>query len=112
MCNFKPIKFLILTLLPISIYANSFEKNCLSCHFQEIQLERFIYKYTLKYSSQKRIEDAIFNYLKNPTQDSSIMPFGFINRFGIKEKSTLGNIELKKAINEYYKKYNIKQFIK
>ena len=112
MRNFKLVRFLLLIILPLSIYANSFEKNCLNCHFKTKQLKKFIYKYTLKYSSQEKVENAIFNYLKNPTKQTSIMPSGFLNRFGIKEKSTLKNIELKKAINEYYKEYNIKQFIK
>ena len=31
------------------------------------------------------------------------MPFGFLNRFGVKEKSPLSPKELQEAINEYYK---------
>jgi len=112
MCNFKQIIYLLVIILPSLTYSNSFEKNCLNCHFQEAQLERFIYKYTLKYSSQKRIENAIFEYLKYPTREKSVMPSGFLNRFGIKEKTILNDDELKKSIHKYYKRYNIKQFIK
>ena len=112
MCNNKPIKIILITLIPISIWANSFEKNCLNCHFQQIQLQIFMSKYTLKYSSQEKIEKAIFDYIKNPSKETSVMPFGFLRRFGIKEETTLDDIELKKAINGYYKQYNLKQFIK
>ncbi len=111
MCNFKPIKVLFFILLTPLLYGDSFERNCESCHFQQMQLQIFMSKYTLKYSSQDKIEKAIFKYLKNPTQETSVMPFGFLNRFGIKDKTFLKDVELQKSINEYYKRYNLKQFI-
>ena len=112
MRNNKSIKILFMIIIPITLWSDSFDKNCMSCHFRQIQLQIFMSKYTLKYSSQDRIEKAIFKYLKKPVKKDSIMPFGFLNRFGLKKETTLDNIELKKAISGYYKRYNLKQFIK
>jgi hypothetical protein len=109
MRNFK--LGIILFILSQNMNANSFEKNCQSCHMQQRQLKMFISRYTLQYSSERNIKNAIFEYLKNPSQEKSVMPMGFLNRFGIKEKSLLSNKELKKSIEQYYNIYNIKQKI-
>jgi hypothetical protein len=69
-------------------------------------------KYSLKYSSEKKIKKAILKFLKNPTSNKSITPYGYIIKHGFKEKSRLNDKDLKEAINTYYDKYNLKQFIK
>ena len=96
----------------VSLYADSFKKNCESCHFQTRQLEMFISKYTLKYSSEKRIKKAIFDYIKNPSIQTSVMPRGFLNRWGIKTKIDINDDELKKSIDRYFRIYNIQSKIK
>ncbi len=106
------VRLFFLHLIVITfIEASSFEENCLSCHANEFQLNMFMKKYTLKYSSEKRIKKAISQYLKNPTYDKSVLPFGYLNRFGIKDKTSLEDKELQKMINIYYDKYNIKNKI-
>jgi len=74
------INFLVFIFL-LNLNANSFEKNCKSCHFQEGQLQMFISRYTLKYSSEIKIKKAIYEYIKNPSKENSVMPRGFLNRF-------------------------------
>ena len=69
-------------------------------------------KYSLKYSSETKIKKALFRFLRNPTSNKSIMPYGFIVKYGFKDDSKLNDKELKEAIDEYYKIYNLKQFIK
>jgi len=103
----------VIFLLVQSLNANNklFEKNCSSCHFASQQLNMFIARYTLQYSSPKRIKKAIFDYLKNPKKQNSIMPRGFLNRFGVKEATTLDDSELQKSIDEYYDIYNLKKRI-
>ncbi len=71
----------------------------------------FMKKYTLKYSSEVKIKKAIFEYLKNPSIEKSVLPYGFLNRFGIKEKSSLEDKELNKMVDIYYEKFNIKSKI-
>jgi hypothetical protein len=103
----------IVLIVLLSIYSNSdeFETNCLNCH-QDMQLYRFFQKYVYKYSSQKRVTDAIYKYIKNPQAKDSIMPFGFIRRFGVKPKLDIDDEVLKKAIDIYYKKFDFKNRIK
>ena len=105
-------KLLIINFLFLSILNGSeFEKNCLSCHTNEFQFQMFMKKYTIKHSSEKRIKKAIFEYLKNPSYTTSLLPFGYLNRFGIKDKSNLEDKDLKDMIDIYYKNYNLKSKI-
>ncbi len=101
----------ILLLLTLSLNATSFKQNCLKCHSNEFQLAMFMKKYILKHSSEKRVKKALYSYLKNPTYKESVLPYGFLNRFGIKEKSSLNDDELQKMIDVYYDRYNIKSKI-
>ena len=106
------VKYISIFLLLVSfLHADSFKQNCLECHSNEFQLAMFMKKYTLKYSSEKRIKKALYSYLKNPTYDASILPFGYLNRFGIKDKTTLSDAELERMLSIYYEKYNIKSKI-
>lgn len=89
----------------------NFEKNCILCHHEDIQLKMIMSKYTAKFSSQKRIQKAMFDYLKNPLRENSSMHLGFLNKFGIKEKTKLNDEELKKSIYEYYQNYNFTKLI-
>ena len=97
MYNYKLPIVLVLT---INLYAGGFEQNCIKCHFQTRQLDMFMAKYTLNYSSEKRIKKAIFDYLKNPLMKNSVMPIGFLNRFGVKQRTNLDDEELKKSIED------------
>ncbi len=106
------VKIFLISIVFIStLYSNEFGTNCLSCHKQEFKFKMFMKKYTIKYSSEKRIKKAIFDYLKNPTYKSSVLPFGYLRRFGIKEKSSLSDKDLIDMIDIYYDKYNIKSKI-
>ena len=50
---------------------------------------------------------AIINYLKVPLKETTIMSDSFISRFGVKKKSTLNEVELKKAVDIYWEKYKV-----
>lgn len=89
-----------------------FEQNCKNCHFAPRQLDMFISRYTLKYSSETKIKEAIFKYLKDPKEENSVMPRGFLARFGVKNRSTLDDAILKKSIDQFYDIYNLKKRIK
>lgn len=106
------VRTLILTLiLSIFLPASTFEQNCLSCHDNYFKFNMMMKKYTLKYSSEEKIKKAMFEYLKNPTYEKSVLPFGYLNRFGIKEESFLEDKVLKDMINIYYEKFNLKDKI-
>lgn len=105
----KPLLFIFLFLSILD--ASSFKENCIVCHSNGYQFNMFMKKYTLKYSSEKRVKKAIFEYLKHPSFKKSVLPYGFLNRFGIKEESFLDDEELIDMIDIYYEKYNMKSKI-
>lgn len=86
--------------------ASEFDKYCLNCHGGDFKFHVIMKKYTLKYSSEKRIKKAIFEYLKEPLSTKSILPSEYIQRFGIKEKSSLDDETLKRMIDIYYERFS------
>ena len=106
--------FMVLTL---SIFAsestvnnNSMEVNCLHCHQeQQIPSNLIAKRYLMQYSTDNRIEEAMFKYLKNPKKVHSIMPAPFFSKFPMKEKSVLDDVPLKENIKVFFEKYNMKK---
>lgn len=87
---------------------NIFEKKCLSCHKKiDVKLDKFLFRYLLKHSSEKNVKEAMFNYLKNPSKDTTIMSEAFILRYKIKSKSKLKDEDLQKAIDIYWEQYKV-----
>jgi len=88
--------------------ANIYEKNCVQCHKDiPVSIDKYFYKYLLTYSSERDMKYAIINYLKVPLKETTIMSDSFISRFGVKKKSTLNEVELKKAVDIYWEKYKV-----
>lgn len=104
------ITLLALTLATF-LSASNFEENCLNCHSKDFKFAMMMKKYTQKYSSERKIKEAIFEYLKNPSTDKSVLPYEYINRFGVKEKTTLDDATLREMIDVYYQIFNIKEKI-
>ena len=103
--------FLLLVIIQFVFAKNIFDTNCLSCHRSK-ELKLFMIKYTLKYSSEKKITKQLFNFLRAPSSNKSIMPYEYIKQHGFKNESKLSNTKLKQAIKLYFKKYNLKNFIR
>lgn len=102
-------KVLLIFLLASTLSANNlYETNCMQCHNKlPVSIDKYFYRYLLKYSSEKDVKKAMSKYLKNPSKENTVMPEAFISRFGIKKKTSLNHRELKKAINSYWTKYKI-----
>ncbi|DAB31859.1 MAG TPA: hypothetical protein CFH79_06890 [Sulfurospirillum sp. UBA11407] len=97
-----------LLVLQLALSASVYEKNCVACHEQmPVKIDKFFYRYLLKYSSEESLKSALFSYLKNPTKETTILQEGLLNRFGLKEKTTLNDKELQEAIDEYWEKYKV-----
>lgn len=97
-----------LLVLHLGLSAGVYEQNCVSCHEKmPVKIDKFFYRYLLKYSSEESVKSSLFAYLKNPTREKTILQEGLLNRFGIKEKTTLNDKELKEAIDEYWEKYKV-----
>ena len=67
-----------------------YETNCVKCHNKiPVTIDKYFYRYLLKYSSEKDVKKAMFEFLKNPSKEETIMPESFITRFGVKKKTNL-----------------------
>ncbi|AFL67444.1 hypothetical protein [Sulfurospirillum barnesii] len=85
-----------------------YERNCIPCHEDlAVKIDKFFYRYLLKYSSEAEVKKTMIAYLKAPKAETSILQDGLIQRFGVKKKSTLKEEELTQAIDEYWKRYNV-----
>jgi len=98
----------LLLLITTEVQASVYTKNCIACHKEiPVSIDKYFYRYLLKYSSEKKVKHAIKYYLQNPSQEKTVMADAFINRFGIKKKTKLNEEQLNKAINEYWESYKI-----
>lgn len=95
----------------ITIDASEFDKNCFNCHSKDFKFHIIMNKYTLKYSSEQRIKEAIFDYLREPSSEKSILPLEYIQKFGLKEPSPLDDKTLREMIDIYYEKFNLQSKI-
>ncbi len=100
--------FLFVILIVFSMQASVYQKNCVGCHKKlPIKIDKFFYRYLLKYSSSIETKYAMKLYLQNPKKENSILNPALLKRFGVKKKTTLSQKELEKAIDEYWDKYKI-----
>lgn len=105
------VRILITLLLSLSIsHANSFEKECLECHHKlPVTFNTFYMQYLIKFSSQRRIKEAMFYYLKDPKKEQSVMNQRLIKRLGVMPKLDLKEKELKSLIDIYIHSYDVKK---
>lgn len=101
-------KIVLICVLNVAVFASVYQDNCVSCHSPlPVKIDKFFYRYLLKYSSEENLKTALITYLKNPTKEGTILPEGLVNRFGIKEKTILNDTQLKIAVDEYWEIYKI-----
>ena len=85
-----------------------YDLNCVGCHKKmPVTIDKYFYRYLLKYSSETKVKEAMFSYLKNPTKEETIMAESFITRFGVKKKTNLTDDKLNEALDSYWEKYKI-----
>ena len=98
----------IVILLIFNLKADPYKNDCLKCHNNlPVSIDKYFYRYLLKYSSEKSVKDAMTNYLKNPSKEMTIMPEAFIKRFGVKSKTKLSDKELYEALQTYWETYKV-----
>ena len=99
---------IILVFLSTFLNANIYEKNCIKCHKKlPVSIDKYFYRYLLKYSSEKDVKKAIKTYLNNPSKNNTVMPEAFISRFGVKKKTQLNTKQLNRAVDIYWTKYKV-----
>ncbi len=105
---FSIIILVCLSFINLQAKENIYKKNCVSCHKnQAVTLDKLFFQYLLKYSSERMVKKSLFNYLKHPSYFKTVMPEGYINRYGVKLPSKLSGKKLKKAIDIYWEKYKV-----
>ena len=104
----KHLFILLFCMTSLLAKSNVYERNCIPCHEElPIKIDKFFYRYLLKYSSENDVKTAMKSYLKNPKAENSILVDGLINRFGVKKKTSLSDSELQEAINQYWELYQV-----
>lgn len=102
---------IVFTLFSLALFLNAndiYENNCVSCHKSlPVSIDKYFYRYLLKYSSERNVKEAMTTYLNNPTKETTIMPEAFIKRFGVKKATKLNKKELDKALDIYWDKYKV-----
>jgi len=102
------VKIGLLLLLTLTLNASVYKSNCVSCHKKlPVSIDKYFYRYLLKYSSEKDVKQAMLGYLQKPNKSKSVMAEAFISRFGVKKESELSSGELKKALNTYWNTYKV-----
>lgn len=86
------------------------QSKCLGCHIQEQIPSELIYRrYLMTYSTQEEMQNAIFNYLKDPKKENSIMPPPFFFKFPMKEALKLDDETLEKNIDAFLDTFDVKK---
>jgi len=105
-------KIVLWVLLIVGIMAqdNMLEQDCLSCHkAQQIPSNLIYRRYLMKYSTNTRMQEAMFRYLKDPNKSNSIMPPQFFLKFPMKKPLGLEDELLKQDIRSYLEMFDIKK---
>ncbi len=105
------------TMFYVGIYAGEtlsqneeLQSKCLDCHIQEQIPSELIYRrYLMTYSTQEEIQNAIFNYLKDPQKENSIMPSPFFFKFPMREVLNLDDADLKENIRAFLDHFDVKK---
>ena len=89
--------------------ANIYERTCIPCHrYLPSSLERMFMSYLKTFSGELTVKASLKSFLKNPTETNSVMSDMFIDHFSVKDKSSLSDKDLEKAINIYWDIYNVR----
>jgi len=99
---------LALTFMVSFLNADVYEQNCVKCHKTlHVEIQKYFYDYLLVYSSETDMKNAIISYLNYPAKETSVMSDDYIDKFGIKKKTTFSKEELKEAVDIYWEKYKV-----
>jgi len=102
-------KILLLTFLTFGLNANSnvYKEVCMDCH-QSIpaKLDKMFLRYLKENSVELSFKISLKEFLKNPTEEKSLVGNSFIENFSVKEPTELNETQLDEAIDIYWDLYN------
>jgi len=109
------LKKTVVLLLLFNIYLlasadeNAYERNCIPCHrYQPASLEKLFMEYLKTYSGELSLKASLKLFLKNPTEEDSLMNDKFIENFSVKDKTDLNDTELDEALDIYWELYDVR----
>ncbi|HHD82309.1 MAG TPA: hypothetical protein ENK82_04560 [Campylobacterales bacterium] len=108
-------KRLLVILLTLNLGATSevYERNCIPCHkYQPATLEKMFMLYLKTYSVELSFKVSLKEFLKNPTEEKSLIGNKFIDRFSVKNPTDLNETELDEAVDTYWDLYNPRDHLK
>jgi vacuolar-type H+-ATPase subunit B/Vma2 len=112
-------QILLIGLFGVSLMAQNTEESvyireCLKCHDGHFptSLNRMFLSYIKVYSGEDTFKASLKAFLQNPDKEFSVMSEMFLDRFSVKEKSTLSEKELDEAIDTYWDLYNVRNKLK
>lgn len=101
------LPFIMLTMLNAT---PNFDKQCLACHQKmEIPFSSFYMQYLLNFSSNIRVKEAMFYFLKEPIAGQSMMDSAIIREYGLMPRLKISDETLKSLIDDYVKQYDVKR---
>jgi len=106
-------RIVLLVFIAVQLYAKTektdiYTENCLQCHNQmSLTMQKIFMRYLLKYSSEVSVKQALYDFLKDPNYFTSALRKDQIARYGLKNKTTLTDEQLRKAIDIYWEKYKV-----
>jgi hypothetical protein len=104
------VKQLVLTVLLVSglFSQDAYERYCIECHKDlPTTLQRMFMHYLLVYGGEKNVKAGLKHYLKYPLREISVMSDLFIDNYGIKQKTTLSDEQIDKALDIYWEKFKV-----
>ena len=109
------VRNVISLLLMVTLYLgatseeNAYERNCIPCHrYQPASLEKLFMEYLKTYSGEFSLKESLKIFLRNPTEEASLMNDKFIENFSVKDPTDLNDTELDEAIDIYWELYDVR----
>ena len=86
-----------------------YKQHCLPCHEHlPYSLEKIYMLYLKTFSGKLTFKASLKAFLKEPLEETSVMPDEWIENFSVKEKTILTDTELDEAIDSYWELYDIR----
>ncbi len=90
-----------------------FTTDCVACHIQKrVDLRKTFMNALLVYGGENNFKTALFYYCKNPQPMTSVMSEEFLKKYLPLKPIQIDDMQLKKDIDEYWKRYKIKENLK
>jgi len=108
-------KIVLLVLLTLGLNAKSdlYQDVCVQCHkYQPATLEKMFLLYLKTYSVELSFKVSLKEFLKNPTEEHSLIGSSFIRNFSVKDATDLNDTQLDEAIDTYWELYSPKLHLK